>query len=330
MSRISPYGSHRRLLEHSKQAVISAVELYNKPNFTYREPIISVLLVNAWELCFLALLSKNRIRIYQPKKRFRPYLTLELETSMGKSKKFFPNEVDKPALRENILLLKSYRNQATHYYHDEQSKHAIYALAQASVRNYRDFLMHAFGIDISEEINLVLLPLTFSEPPNFIEYFRGVEIKKSSPFITRLFSTLQSLDDEDTSRLITHCHIKLEHTNNIKFSDIVASPNSDSEANILLRNIDPNDSHPFLQNEIIGTKSKPPHKTLNVSLNSYSFQAIVRVHEIKKDKTMCWTPKKGGSSRYSPKCIEFLNNFSEEEIASARSEYRSRMRRRKR
>lgn len=42
------------LLEKSIQAVLSAIELYNKPVFSYREESFSILMVNAWELLLKA------------------------------------------------------------------------------------------------------------------------------------------------------------------------------------------------------------------------------------------------------------------------------------
>lgn len=323
------FGSYRRLLEHSKQAMIAAVELYNKPNFTHREPILSMLLVSAWELCFLAVLSKNKVRIFQPKQPNAPYQTLHLDDASTAVKPFFPKCISSQALLKNLKHLKAYRNQATHYYHDEQSKHGIYALAQASVINYRDFLIGAFGADISNEVSLVLLPLTFSEPPDFVQYFRKTDISKASPFIAQLFSDLKALDGEDTSRFVTKCHIKLEHSKDITFADIVATKSNGNAGSILIRNMNPDDSHPLLQKDIIGNKSQCPNKNLNVRLSSNTFQAIVWKYKLKDDKDYCWTHKKTGSTQYSPKIFSFLNNLNERDIQLAKTEFNSRARRKK-
>jgi len=47
-------SKHSLLLEKSIQAVLSAIELYNKPIFSYREESFSILMVNAWELLLKA------------------------------------------------------------------------------------------------------------------------------------------------------------------------------------------------------------------------------------------------------------------------------------
>ena len=48
------------LLDKAVQAALSAIELYNKPNFLYREESFTILMVNAWELLLKAkLLDDN-------------------------------------------------------------------------------------------------------------------------------------------------------------------------------------------------------------------------------------------------------------------------------
>ena len=42
------------LLNKSIQAALSSIELYNKPNFSYREESFTILMVNAWELLLKA------------------------------------------------------------------------------------------------------------------------------------------------------------------------------------------------------------------------------------------------------------------------------------
>ena len=44
----------RALLDKSIGAMISAIEVYNKPSFRYREETFSVLAINAWELLLKA------------------------------------------------------------------------------------------------------------------------------------------------------------------------------------------------------------------------------------------------------------------------------------
>ncbi|MBI5115313.1 DUF3644 domain-containing protein [Candidatus Poribacteria bacterium] len=49
-----------RFLQKAESALIAAIEVYNKPDFKYREESFTILTVNAWELLFKAkLLAEN-------------------------------------------------------------------------------------------------------------------------------------------------------------------------------------------------------------------------------------------------------------------------------
>lgn len=57
MSRLSRSA---RLLQNAEAALISAIEIYNKPTFAYREETFAILALNAWELLVKAkLLNVN-------------------------------------------------------------------------------------------------------------------------------------------------------------------------------------------------------------------------------------------------------------------------------
>ena len=55
MSRSRP----QRLLYKSIASAISAIEIYNKPDFKYREETFSLLMTNAWELLLKARILQN-------------------------------------------------------------------------------------------------------------------------------------------------------------------------------------------------------------------------------------------------------------------------------
>ena len=53
-----------RLLQNAEAALISAIEIYNKPNFAYREETFAILALNAWELLFKSkLLEENNNKL---------------------------------------------------------------------------------------------------------------------------------------------------------------------------------------------------------------------------------------------------------------------------
>jgi len=102
------YGSYRALLENSISAILSAIEIYNKPRISYRAECFVILLLNSWELIIKSILSKNKIRIFYEKKRNEPYKTLNLKDSLIKSCLLYtsPSPRDMANLVCRLLLAK--------------------------------------------------------------------------------------------------------------------------------------------------------------------------------------------------------------------------------
>ena len=56
--------TYRALLDKAMDSMLSAIEIYNKPNFNYREETFAVLAINAWELLLKAyILRENRYNL---------------------------------------------------------------------------------------------------------------------------------------------------------------------------------------------------------------------------------------------------------------------------
>lgn len=47
------------ILEKSIACAVSAIEIYNKPDFKYREETFAILMINAWELVLKAKMIKD-------------------------------------------------------------------------------------------------------------------------------------------------------------------------------------------------------------------------------------------------------------------------------
>jgi hypothetical protein len=311
------YGSYTKLIANSKQAMIAVLEIYNKPNFDHREQTVVMLLVNAWELLLLAILSKNKQKIYQTKKRDSKtkHKTLSFFTAYDQATNFFLNyKKCAEEMRKGLEKIVEYRNNVVHYYNEnDQLLHALFALFQAAIKNYVDLVYKIFKIDITKEINIVLLPLSFNKQPDFVEFFQNISTDKHIPFVKDLFIQLKEIEQTgQNDRFITQCTVKIESKNNIKYADCVASYDKNSKA-VAIKEVDLDKSHPFFQKDIIGSKNTHPHKKLkHKKLTSYKFQAIVI--ELKKERKYCWISDKGGSPRYSVETINYINSLSKEDI----------------
>jgi hypothetical protein len=154
-----------RLLENSIAAALSAIEIYNKPDFRYREQVFSVLVINAWELLLKAKIvadSGEKLEsLYvfkedgKPKSnRTRQPRTIGLQEAMKKL------DLD-PAIVGNLEGLVAVRDEAVHLYSSEPLSYLVYTLGAAALQNYQKLIHKSFGRSLLE-YNFYILPLAFA------------------------------------------------------------------------------------------------------------------------------------------------------------------------
>ena len=173
MSRKAKY---QYILEKSVQAALSAIEVYNKPDFKYREESFSILMVNAWELLLKAKVLKdnnNRLEsIYiidpnQTKKDGTPYKKPKFKTS--RSGNYLTIDVTKALaildidnrLKENLSLLIEIRDNAIHFMNESKLlEKKVLEIGTASLKSYVNKVNAWFGYDLSQ-YNFYLMPISF-------------------------------------------------------------------------------------------------------------------------------------------------------------------------
>ena len=138
--------------------MVAAIELYNKPGFEYRDECVSILLVNAWELLLKAVLSRNRVSIYRPKERGRPYQTVSWSEALARAEPHFPEAVPARTVGTNLRLVAKYRDASVHFYSVADFGVVFYALAQTCIMNYRDLSEAVFGRRLEDRVVWALLP----------------------------------------------------------------------------------------------------------------------------------------------------------------------------
>jgi len=166
---------HRVLLEKSIASAISAIEVYNKPDFKYREETFSILMINAWELLLKSKILKDNVNdlrsIYvqerttskegTPLKRFYPKLnrslnpmTIEIRGAMEKLG--LPD-----VLKENLNLLIEVRDNAIHFINkDPFFQKKILEIGTANLKSYVKLFNDWFDHDLSQ-YNFYLMPISF-------------------------------------------------------------------------------------------------------------------------------------------------------------------------
>lgn len=159
--------------------MLSAIEIYNKPNFGYREDVFAILSVNSWELLLKAvLLRENKYRmtsVYEmrpklkkdntPSKILEPALnrcgnpktvTLPDVIKRLKEKGFVTNE-----LEQNLEALMELRDNAIHFANIVPMSKMIQELGFATIKNYMAFISKN-DIDVNlAKYNFYLMPLAY-------------------------------------------------------------------------------------------------------------------------------------------------------------------------
>ena len=192
------------LAEKSVQAAVAAIEIYNKPNFSYREESFAILMTNAWELLLKAkwvfnhadeeeslyelvdsdvgkkITKKNRSG--NPITHSISYLVKEL----SKNKK----SGLEAGCRDNIFALIEIRDNAAHFFHkDLYLARRLLEVGTASLSNYLLLVRKWFQMDLSH-YDFYLMPISFfhafeTVKPSSISHYTD-QTKKLLTFIDSL------------------------------------------------------------------------------------------------------------------------------------------------
>lgn len=164
------------LLEKSVQAVVAAIEIYNKPDFGYREDAFSILLVNAWEVLLKAKIlldaGENMEVLYIPNKekpgefvksRTGSYRTISIGHAI---KKLNLDNI----LIDNLLILIEIRDTAIHFVNKNSILHIkLQEIGTASLQSYLNMCKNWFDKDLSK-YNFFIMPMSFFHVHEFKSY----------------------------------------------------------------------------------------------------------------------------------------------------------------
>ncbi len=282
------------------------------------------------------MLSKERVRIFYPKRRNEPYRTYTLSDALNRATPLFPTSVDFHATAKNLELLVHYRDNAVHFYNQTGFGVVIYALAQTAITNLRDLVKEVFERDLSEDITLALLPLALGTQLDPVEYVRssqenGGTAPSVRQFTRRLKELVVELEGQgrDTGRLFTVFRAHLVSTKKIGEADFVVGVQEAGGAAPLLvqRSVDPNRTHPYRQTDIITRIHGQGGLGIIIGdapLTQYPFQALAFVLKARDDPRYCWADKTGAVTRYSDAYVERLRRITPDELGAALKAYRKR------
>jgi Protein of unknown function (DUF3644) len=165
----------QELAVKSVQAAVAAIEIYNKPNFSYREEAFALLMSNAWELLFKAkwlhdhsdaaealhefvddgkgTKTAKRNRSGNPMSHSALYLAVKLREDK--------NSGLEQACHDNFIALTEIRDNAAHFLNkDLYLGRRVLEIGTASLRNYLLLATEWFQLDLTQ-YNFFLMPISF-------------------------------------------------------------------------------------------------------------------------------------------------------------------------
>ncbi|MFW6130081.1 MAG: DUF3644 domain-containing protein [Atribacterota bacterium] len=216
----------RTLIKNSKAAYLSAIEIHNKPIFSYRYEIVTILIINAWELLLKAYIYKfhKKVKVIKKDGTSKPFNKCLEFTKSILGKKFYSNY-------ENLKVLYDYRNQFAHFYAEELNI-IIFSLIKKNIEFYKDFLREHFDIEISKDSELVILPIGFKKPLSPFDYISNESVLRKAPyyiknFITKIAEASSRLEEKDIDEtILVNYRINLTNEKKVKNADIVAGVNN--------------------------------------------------------------------------------------------------------
>lgn len=225
MKPISDY-----LLENSKSAIIACLEIHNKPIFTYRYEICSILCINGWELILKTYLNENspEFKLINKDSTTKHFLDCLEYVSRKLGNSFMHVE-------ENLKKLYDFRCHAIHFY-KENIDVVLYSILHKAILNYNKFIKSYFNVDLTEEIHLMLLPIGFTpfmSPVDFLKTDSTLSTTSSSvqTFIKSIVESAYKLKEagiEDT--IFSTYRVTAINENRITNADIIAGITKDPDA----------------------------------------------------------------------------------------------------
>jgi hypothetical protein len=182
--------------------MLSAIEIYNKPNFSYREETFAILAVNAWELILKAFLLKRNSYKMDSLYVMEPVLKKNGEKSIRKKPKL--NRAGNPItiglfevvkkiedkgtsisgnLKNSIEALVELRDNAIHFHNEKEISKELQELGFACIKNYMSIIKFwNIEIDLSN-YNFYLMPLAYVDSKIDVSSITTDEVQKYIDFV---------------------------------------------------------------------------------------------------------------------------------------------------
>ncbi len=217
----------RELLDRGIAATLAAIEIYNKPNFLYREEAFAVLAINGWELLLKAKWLADHdnkvssLYVTEPRKKKDGTKSKKLQFKPTRSGNPFTHSIDYLAKKlveskafdenawANIQALLEMRDSAIHFYNRSGAFPVrLQEIGTASLKNFVAATKSWFGRDMSE-YNFYLMPLSFVSLP---QQTQAVVLNHEEKKFLAFIESLEPEEDNSASPYSVTVNIDVKFT----------------------------------------------------------------------------------------------------------------------
>lgn len=300
--------TYRSLLDKSINSMLSAIEIYNKPNFSYREETFAILAVNAWELLLKAHLLKkcsykmSQLYVMEYVKKKNGENSTRKTPKLNRSdnpitigifevikKLEIINLKLSPNLIDSIESLIELRDNAIHFHNEKEISKELQELGFACIKNYMN-IIKKWNIDIDLSIyNFYLMPLAYVDSKVEATSVLTDEVRKYLSFVQQKVHNTK--EDEDFKIAIS-IDISFNKSNSFDGINMQHDPDGIS---INLSEEDVRIKYPYTDKDL---KDKARTRYINFIQNQ-KFNNIMK--NIKANSQLCHERKLDSQNPKSPK-----------------------------
>lgn len=313
---------YESLIDKSIGSMLSAIEIYNKPDFKYREETFAILAINSWELLLKArLLKLNSYRINSIY-CYKPYINKNGEKSK-KKKVLDRNRTNNPKsisiyealnrlnslhelpskLKDNIEALIEFRDNAIHFINMKDLLKPLQELGFACIKNYVQVLKDWQTKRSLSKYNLYLMPLAYVDNKIDVDSASSPEAQN---FIQLIKHKLENENKGEEYDIAIKIELKFQKGNsftstNVKY-DENGIPVTMSEEDIRKR-------YPFTYKEVIDkAKNRYSDFKCGTKFNNIMKSVKQNVKLYYERKLDSKNPKSQKQGFYSPNIWQVLDN----------------------
>lgn len=326
-----------RFLQKADAALMSAIEVYNRPTFAYREETFAILALNAWELLLKAKLlrvhgnsarclyvferhstkgGQQSKKLYLKKNRSGAALTHSLWKVVSELENKTLVRVD-AAVKANLEALTEIRDNAVHYVvAGPQLAKQVLEIGTAAVRNFVELARMWFQHDLSGR-HFFLMPIGFVDAP---EGAAGISLSKDDArLIAYLAQLTATVPQAATSAFNVTLEVKLSFKrSSAATATAVAITNDPAAPHVILGEEDFKKIYKWDYQQMVGQLKKRyvdfkvNDKFLAIRKPLIGDASLVRSRYLDPDN-----PKSGKKDFYSPTVIaEFDKHYTRKATAA--------------